>query len=221
MSTEGTIPLPGGRSRTFPRVKGKGKRLGILFILIEEIEAARKAYVQMEKVKAEAKSLTKELSEENCEQCMYTQGEVTLQNIQGWSNVSIAYQFYICKLPVDFQVMKIMEWTYGVSFDGFSPKECELKESKAHYDQFFDINGELKFFMAIKHVGMGLFLKQARSQNTCALKGMPPGKLKWYFMQHMSARYAREVFAEDVLDINVIYKPMPLSFVNEMFPESN
>lgn len=63
----------------------------------------------MEKVKAEAATMTKELSEEGCDQCVYTQGQVTLQNIEGWSDVSIAYQFYICQLPIHFPVMKIME----------------------------------------------------------------------------------------------------------------
>lgn len=147
-----TIPIPSGRTSTFPRARGG--RLGGIIEIIQGLDSAREAYLvrmaEMEKVKAEAATLTKELSDEGCEQCVYTQGQVTLQNIEGWSDVSIAYQFYICQFPIHFPVMKIMEWTYGVAFDGFAPKECVLKESKANYDQFFDSNGDVKFFMTIK-----------------------------------------------------------------------
>jgi len=97
-----------------------------------------------------------------------------------------------------------------VAFDGFVQKECVLKESKASYDQFFDSNGGVKFFMTLKNFGEGLFIKQAKSQCTCAIKGMPPGRLEWYFMQPISAKYARIEFASEGLNINVICKPMPL-----------
>ncbi len=208
-----TMPVPAGRTGTIPGTRG---RLGGVVGILSDLEAHRQEYLaymaEMENVKEEAASLTKELSEEGCDQCVYTQGEVTLQNIKGWSDISIAYQFYICKLPIHFQVMKIMEWTYGVAFDGFVPKECLLIETKANYDQFFDMNEELKFFMSITKGTDGLFLKQARSQNSCALKGMPPGRLHWYFMQPISARYARSEFAEEGLDISVIEKPMPTEY---------
>lgn len=217
----GTLPIPSGRIRTFPRAGGG--RLGGVIGIIQGMDSAREAYlarmVEMEKVKAEAKALTKELSEEGCDQCVYTQGEVTLQNIEGWSDISIAYQFYICQFPIHFPIMKIMEWTYGVAFDGFSPRECILKESKANYDQFFDANGDVKFFMTIKNFGEGPFSKQARAQNTFSLKGMPPGKLEWYFMQPISAKYARIEFASEDLSINVIYKPMPSSYIKTIFPD--
>ena len=138
-----TLPIPAGRTGTFPRVRGG--RLGGIISLIQNLDEAREAYLarmaEMEKVKAEAQTLTKELSEEGCDQCIYTQGMVTLQNIEGWSDISVAYQFYICQFPIHFQVMKIMEWTYGVAFDGFVPKQCLLKETKANYDQFFAKDG--------------------------------------------------------------------------------
>lgn len=217
----GTLPIPAGRTGTFPRVRGS--RLGGIIEIIQNIDATREAYLErmaeMERVKADAQARTKELSEEGCDQCIYTQGMVTLQNIEGWSDVSVAYQFYICQFPIHFQIMKIMEWTYGVAFDGFVPKECILKESKANYDQFFDKNGEVKFFMTIKTLGDGLFLKQATAQNMYALKGMPPGSLEWYFMQPVSAEYAREEFADNGLEINVIYKPMPLKYLKEIYPD--
>ena len=216
----GTFPVPAGRTGSFPRAGGG--RLGGVICIIQNLDSAREAYLarmeEIEKVKAEAAALTKELSEEGCEQCAYTQGEVTLQNIEGWSDVSIAYQFYICQFPIHFSAMKILEWTYGVAFDGFIPKECVLKESKANYDQFFDSNGDVKFFMTIKNFGDGLFMKQARAQNVSAFKGMPPGKLEWYFMQPISAKYARIEFAEEDLAINVIYKPMPLDYIKNIFP---
>ena len=120
----GTLPIPSSRAGSFPRAGGG--RLGGVIGIIQGLDSAREEYLvrmaEMEKVKAEAKALTKELSEEGCDQCEYTKGEVTLQNIEGWSDVSIAYQFYICHFPIHFSVMKIMEWTYGVAFDGFSPK---------------------------------------------------------------------------------------------------
>lgn len=192
--------------------------------IIQGLDSAREAYLvrmaEMEKVKAEAATLTKELSEEGCDQCVYTQGLVTLQNIEGWSDISIAYQFYICQFPIHFPVMKIMEWTYGVAFDGFVPKECVLKESKANYDQFFNSNGTLKFFIALTKGDDGLFLEQANRQNECAIKGMPPGKLEWYFMQPVSANYAQEMFAMSGLRINVIHKPMPAEFIKNIFPEN-
>lgn len=106
-----TIPIPSGRTSTFPRARGG--RLGGIIEIIQGLDSAREAYLvrmaEMEKVKAEAATLTKELSDEGCEQCVYTQGQVTLQNIEGWSDVSIAYQFYICQFPIHFPVMKIME----------------------------------------------------------------------------------------------------------------
>ncbi|ELY2038559.1 MULTISPECIES: restriction endonuclease fold toxin 5 domain-containing protein [Enterobacter cloacae complex] len=216
-----TFPVPSGRTGTFPRARGG--RLGGVIGIIQELDSAREAYLvrmaEMEKVKVEAATMTKEMSEEGCDQCVYTHGQVTLQNIEGWSDVSIAYQFYICQLPIHFPVMKIMEWTYGVAFDGFAPKECVLKESKANYDQFFDSNGDVKFFMTIKNFGEGLFIKQATAQNACAIKGMPPGKLEWYFMQPISAKYARIEFASEGLDINVIYKPMSLDYIKNIFPD--
>lgn len=215
----GTLPIPRGRIGTFPRAGGG--RLGGIVGIIQNLDAAREAYLEkmseMDKVKAEAQALTKELSEEGCDQCLYTKGQVTLQNIEGWSDISVAYQFYICQFPIYFQIMKIMEWTYGVAFDGFVPKECVLKESKANYDQFFDDNGEVKFFMTIKNLGDGLFLKQAKAQNSCALEGMPKGRLEWYFMQPVSAEYARDEFLNNGLEINVIFRPMPLQFIKEIF----
>lgn len=216
------FPVPSGRTGTFPRAGGG--RLGGVIGIIQGLESAREAYLvrmaEMEKVKAEAATMTKELSEEGCDQCVYTQGQVTLQNIEGWSDVSIAYQFYICQFPIHFPVMKITEWTYGVAFDGFAPKECVLKESKANYDQFFNTNGTLKFFISLTKGDDGLFLEQANRQNECAIKGMPPGKLEWYFMQPVSANYAREMFAMSGLRINVIHKPMPAEFIKNIFPEN-
>ncbi|MEG2591314.1 MAG: restriction endonuclease fold toxin 5 domain-containing protein [Citrobacter sp.] len=158
------------------------------------------------------------MSEEGCDQCIYTQGMVTLQNIKGWSDVSVAYQFYICHFPIHFQIMKIMEWTYGVAFDGFVPKECILKETKANYDQFFSKDGLLKFFIAIKYGDDGLFLEQAQRQNSAAAKGMPLGKLHWYFMQPVSANYARVQFLDQGLRIQVIHKPMPMEYTKTIFP---
>lgn len=200
-----------------------GSRLEGVLDIIDNIDKAREDYLvrmaEMEKVKAEAQAFTKELSEEGCETCLYTQGEVTLQNIQGWSDVSVAYQFYICHFPIHFQIMKIMEWTYGVAFDGFEPKECILKESKANYDQFFDDKGNVKFFITIKNFGSGLFTKQAIAQNSCAIEGMPKGKLEWYFMQPISAKYARVEFASEGLSITVYHKPMPSDFIKEIYPE--
>ena len=182
------------------------------------MEARRAAYLsEMKKVEAEAMAMTKELSEEGCEQCVYTKGEVTLQNIIGWSDISIAYQYYICHFPIYFQIMKIMEWSYGVAFDGFNSKECVLKECKANYDQFFDEKGNVKFFMTIKNLGGGIFLKQARSQYLNAVEGMPKGTLEWYFMDPVSANYAKIVFAEDGLVIKIIHKPMPLKYVDNIF----
>lgn len=217
-----TFPVPSGRTATFPRAKGG--RLGGVIGIIQELDSAREAYLvrmaEMEKVKAEAATMTKELSEEGCDQCVYTQGQVTLQNIKGWSDVSIAYQFYICQFPIHFPVMKIMEWTYGVEFDGFAPKECILKESKAKYDHFFKANGKLKFFIALTKGDDGLFLEQAKRQNECATRGMPPGKLEWYFMQPVSANYAKDLFDIRGLQINVIHKPMPLEFIENIFPEN-
>lgn len=51
-----------------------------------------------------------------------------------------------------------------------------------------------------------------------SLKRMPLGKLKCYFMQPASAKYARIEFASEGLDINVIYKPMPLDYIKNIFP---
>lgn len=216
-----SIPIPTSRAGTFPKVRGG--RLGGIIGLISNLDTHREEYLayikEMEKVKTEASALTNELSEDGCEQCVYTQGQVTLQNIEGWSDISIAYQFYICQHPIHFSVMKILEWTYGVAFDGFEPKECVLKESKANYDQFFDSNGDVKFFMTIKNFGDSLFMKQARAQNASAFKGMPSGKLEWYFMQPISAKYARIEFASEELSINVIYKPMPLDYIKNIFPD--
>jgi len=184
------------------------------------MEVRRAAYLsEMEKVEAESKSLIKELSEEGCEQCVYTKGEVTLQNIIGWSEVSIAYQYYICHFPIYFQIMKVMEWTYGVAFDGFSPKECVLKETKANYDQFFDEYGEMKFFMNLKYGKEGPFLKQAKAQNAVALEGMPPGRLEWYFMQPISYAHAKKIFLMNGFKIDVFHKSMPSNFITEIFPE--
>ncbi|KAB8310368.1 restriction endonuclease fold toxin 5 domain-containing protein [Rahnella contaminans] len=209
--------IPAGSTGTFPTVGGRvGRAIGI----ITDLEAHRLEYLaymaEMEKVKQEAAALTKELSEEGCDQCVYTQGEVTLQNIKGWSDVSVAYQFYICKFPIHFQVMKIMEWTYGVAFDGFVPKECLLIETKANYDQFFNANGTLKFFIALSKGNDGLFLEQANRQHECAIKGMPPGQLDWYFMQPVSANYAQEMFAINGLKINTIFKTMPTEYTKKI-----
>ena len=111
-----------------------------------------------------------------------------------------------------------MEWTYGVAFDGFVPKECILKETKANYDQFFSKDGLVKFFIAIKYGDDGLFLEQAQRQNSAAAKGMPPGKLHWYFMQPVSANYARVQFLDQGLRIQVIHKPMPMEYTKTIFP---
>jgi len=46
---------------------------------------------------------------------------------------------------------------------------------------------------------------------------MPLGQLEWYFMQPISAKYARIEFASEDLAINVIYKPMPLGFMKKAF----
>lgn len=217
----GTLPIPAGRTGTFPRARGG--RLGGLIGIIERLESDRQEYLakmeEIEKVKTEAKALTKELSEEGCDQCVYTQGEVTLQNIEGWSDVSIAYQYYICQFPIHFQVMKIMEWSFGVAFDGFVPKECVLKETKANYDQFFDSNGKLKFFIVLTKGNDGLFLDQARRQYECAVNGMPSGRLEWYFMQPVSSNYAKELFAMNGLAITVIHKSMPMDYIENIFPK--
>ncbi|CAK9886229.1 MAG: hypothetical protein XXXJIFNMEKO3_02657 [Candidatus Erwinia impunctatus] len=173
----------------------------------------------MERAKSEAKALTKDLSEEGCEQCIYTKGEVTLQNIEGWSDISVAYQFYMCQFPIHFQIMKIMEWTYGVAFDGFEPKGCILKETKANYDQFFAKDGLLKFFMALKYGDDGIFFEQARKQIYAATGGIPPGSVEWYFMQPVSANYARLQFVEQGLNIKVFYKPMPIDYISVIFPD--
>jgi len=117
--------------------------------------------------------------------------------------------------------MKILEWTYGVAFDGFSPKECILKESKANYDQFFAKDGLMKVFMAIRYGDDGLFLEQAQRQNACAIKGMPPGKLEWYFMQPISSNYARTQFLEQGLRIHVIHRPMPVEFTKSLYPNKS
>jgi len=47
---------------------------------------------------------------------------------------------------------------------------------------------------------------------------MTLGKLKCYFMQPASAKCARIEFASEGLDINVIYKPMPLDYIKNIFP---
>ena len=46
---------------------------------------------------------------------------------------------------------------------------------------------------------------------------MSPGKLEWYFMQPISAKYAKIEFASEGLNINVIYKPMPLDYIKIYF----
>lgn len=216
-----TMPVPAGRTGTIPGTRG---RLGGVVGILSDLEAHRQEYLaymaEMENVKEEAASLTKELSEEGCDQCVYTQGEVTLQNIKGWSDISIAYQFYICKLPIHFQVMKIMEWTYGVAFDGFVPKECLLIETKANYDQFFARDGLLKIFMAIRYGDDGLFLEQATRQDASAKAGIPPGRLEWYFMQPISYKYARTQFLEQGLNIKTLHKPMPIEYISTIYPNN-
>jgi hypothetical protein len=47
--------------------------------------------------------------------------------------------------------------------------------------------------MSIKYGDEGLFLEQAQRQNAAA-KRIPPGRLEWYFMQPISANYARTQF---------------------------
>lgn len=73
----GTFPVPAGRTGSFPRAGGG--RLGGVIGIIQNLDSAREAYLarmeEIEKVKAEAAALTKELSEEGCEQCAYTQGK--------------------------------------------------------------------------------------------------------------------------------------------------
>lgn len=213
-----TMPVPAGRTGTIPGTRG---RMGGVVGILSDLEAHRQEYLaymaEMENVKEEAASLTKKLIEEGCDKCVYTQGEVTLQNIKGWSDISIAYQFYICKLPIHFQVMKIMEWTYGVAFDGFVPKECLLIETEANYDQFFDQYGEMKTFIAITKGEDGLFLDQATKQNECALSGMPPGNLEWYFMQPISYSFAKSRFIRLGLKIKVIHKPMLTENIELLF----
>lgn len=72
--------------------------------------------------------------------------------------------------------------------------------------------------MTIKNFGSGLFTKQAIAQNLCAIEGMPKGKLEWYFMQPLSAKYARIEFASEGLFIAVYHKPMPLDFIKTIYP---
>lgn len=148
---------------------------------------------------AKAESQTKE--KERCKECAPDKGAFFNRPTAGWSEISIAYQFRICGLPVGPGF--ITEWMYNaVTFDGFDPSQCLLKEAKARYDQFFDDFGHRLDFWQ----GDEALIKQAVAQSLVA-EPQPPVQVRWYFMEPMSYRYFSKIFSTAKLRIETVFQP--------------
>jgi hypothetical protein len=120
------------------------------------------------------------------------------------SDLSARYQQYVTGFP------RGMEWKYcAKDFDGFQSPQCLLQEAKAKYDQFFDEEtGEPKwFFTWSEKKGFPKMRNQAKEQSDIVMEN-PPAKLKWYFMQPISWRYATREFARRGFLLTTELKPM-------------
>lgn len=97
------------------------------------------------------------------------------------------------------------EWHFeSCDFDGYKSYACLLLEAKAHYDQFFNPEGEPRTFF--KYLGLPKMMKQARSQSAVVWR-TPPSRLHWHFKQPISHRYFAKRFAAGPLPIETHLTP--------------
>ena len=97
------------------------------------------------------------------------------------------------------------EWSFeGTDFDGFRSQMCLLLEAKARYDQFFDEEGDPKFFFSL--VGEPRVLAQGFRQSAVA-RANPPSRIHWHFMQPVSFGYFSRSFSKAFLAIQCFLTP--------------
>jgi hypothetical protein len=138
-----------------------------------------------------------------CKTCPPVAGSPTYRNTSNWSDITIAYQTRIGGMP-PAPPGHITEWMYnGVTFDGFDPSQCLLKEAKARYDQFFDEFDRPRVWW---QEGRADLVAEFERQSAAAVP-RPPVRLRWHFMQPVSYRFFRRLFAAAHPDVEVVHLP--------------
>lgn len=133
--------------------------------------------------------------------CPPEHGTFFVRPTSGWSEISIAYQARIGGLPL--VPGGITEWLFvKPTFDGFDPAQCLLKEAKAGYDQFFDAYGYLKPYWRGE-----LAIRNQAVEQGVVVKGAPPARLRWYFMEPKSYSYFSSILSAMTLSIETEFHP--------------
>lgn len=92
----------------------------------------------------------------------------------------------------------ITEWSHGgIRFDGFWRGSCTAIETKGHYKQFFDENGDLHFWASLDKKSLNIlerWEKQFRTHHAHITGLGPPAKLEWHFLEHECYAIARKLF---------------------------
>ena len=94
----------------------------------------------------------------------------------------------------------VTEWNHGgIRFDGFWRSQCTVVEAKGHYKQFFDEEGELKFWAKLgsRQNIQQSWLKQFTSQNDLVTRLGRPAKLEWHFLERECFEAAVQLFRSD------------------------
>ncbi|HDS1116401.1 TPA: hypothetical protein QDZ58_003289, partial [Pluralibacter gergoviae] len=132
-----------------------------------------------------------ETNEARCQMCP-PEGKVMpmVRRCARWSRVTISYQTRICGTFYNPETRQIQEFKYcGVSFDGWKDKQCQFREAKARYDQFFRADGTKKDWWR----GDNSAINQAGRHQAVATVNHPL-KIVWIFMQPMSCYYFSKIF---------------------------
>lgn len=119
---------------------------------------------------------------EKCKECPPDHGTLVSVSYSMPPNSS-EYQQRITGFP------RGMEWRFqGRDFDGFKSDSCLLQEAKANYDQFFDSDGEFRYFFQRR-----IFTRmedQAREQSK-VVRNNPPAALTYYFQTPLAYQYMK------------------------------
>jgi hypothetical protein len=138
-----------------------------------------------------------------CKACPPVAGSPTYRNTSNWSDITIAYQTSIGGMP-PAPPGHITEWMYnGVTFDGFDPSQCLLKEAKARYDQFFDEFGDTRPWWSRSRLAL---LQEVQRQDAAA-RPRPPVRLRWHFMQPVSYAHFAPLIRSAHPGVEVIHQP--------------
>ncbi|MCU1090041.1 hypothetical protein JAK58_00765 [Stenotrophomonas maltophilia] len=95
----------------------------------------------------------------------------------------------------------VTEWNHGgIRFDGFWRAQCTVVETKGHYKQFFEDDGELRFWAQLDRTRPTIlesWLRQFHRQRAHVLALGRPAKLEWHFLEIECFDIAVRLFKDD------------------------